>query len=238
MQSLCTSLASKEGAVISPAATVALGGVTWSPSFFHSRRSLRASLKPASSSPLYLRRLYRALLRSLLPFFPLARAHTRMHIDMRTCICMTRDSSTSTIRRVRRSTPPRFNIQTICNNFAATIISPPTRAHPVPPFRFCSTLAFSVAPTLSFVLLHKPSSSASPSLPFIPSSLPCSPCIPTSSSPFFPVFDRVSSTARRDMARSNTHLRETLRLLHGVHRTFIFHPATAIILNRRAGINI
>lgn len=64
-------------------------------------------------------------------------------------VCTTRDSSTSTIRGARRSTPPRFNIQTICNNFAATItsffplrpffslsLSHSSRTSVLPPFRF------------------------------------------------------------------------------------------------------
>lgn len=50
MQSLCTSLASKEGAVISPAANAALGGVTCPPFLLPLSRSLRASLKPPPAS--------------------------------------------------------------------------------------------------------------------------------------------------------------------------------------------
>lgn len=82
--------------------------------------------------------------------------HTYVRRGVRIQVCTTRDSSTSsTIHRVRRSTPPRFNIQTICNNFAATIT--PSRAPVLPPARFCNTLAFSVLPSLSLALSLFPS---------------------------------------------------------------------------------
>lgn len=50
MQSLCTSLASKEGAVISPAATVELGSVTCPPSLSFPRTPF-VSLKPTLIPP-------------------------------------------------------------------------------------------------------------------------------------------------------------------------------------------
>lgn len=98
------------------------------PSFFHSRRSLRASLKPPPA-PCATSPAPPSSHVASLPFLSLSLARACIRVryvrrGVRVQVCTTRDSSTSsTIRRVRRSTPPRFNIQTICNNFAATITS-------------------------------------------------------------------------------------------------------------------
>lgn len=138
--------------------------------------------------------------------------HTYVRRGVRIQVCTTRDSSTSsTIHRVRRSTPPRFNIQTICNNFAATIT--PSRAPVLPPSRFCNTLAFSVLPSLSLALSLFPSFFSNHHLQLrrlyrlFPPPLP-PPLFPLAQFPcFFPppiLPDRVSSTARRDVARTNT----------------------------------
>lgn len=178
MQSLCTSLASKEGAVISPAANAALGGVTCPPFLLPlSRRSLRASLKPppapcaASTAFSYVARS--SLPSSLARTYVYARAYMDVRHGVRVQVCTTRDSSTSsTIHRVRRSTPPRFNIQTICNNFAATItlfLLPVPLSYLPPDFA-----ALLLSPSLSLPLalsILAPPSSASPSLSFIPSPL-------------------------------------------------------------------
>lgn len=176
------------------------------------------------------------------------RVHTCTYVrrGVRVQVCTTRDSSTSsTIHRVRRSTPPRFNIQTICNNFAATItpfLPPPC---PCPTSLLISQhscflrLSLSLALALSILLL-KPPSSASPSLSFIPSPLfpPPSPNSPVS----FPFLSRptVFLPPHEETWHVRTHPhRDFARLLYGVvHCTSIFHPATAITLNRRAGINI
>lgn len=236
MQSLCTSLASKEGAVISPAANAALGGVTCPPFLLplSRRRSLRALPLNLLQPP--------ALPLSLSLVLSLSRVHRNMRVHTYARVCMTRDSSTSsTIHRVRRSTPPRFNIQTICNNFAATI-TPPLPPPLVPlsslPPDFAALLlspSFSLSSPPIFFLL-KPPSSAPPSLSFISSS--SSPPYSPLSLPILP--DRVSSTARGDVAHTNTPTPRLCEIAPRgvVHCTSIFHPATAITLNRRAGINI
>lgn len=161
-------------------------------------------------------------------------------------VCTTRDSSTSsTIHRVRRSTPPRFNIQTICNNFAATIT--PSRAPcptslPILQHSCFLRLAISFSCSLALsVLLLKPPSSASPSLSFISSSPP--PYFPSPNSPVsspFPSCPTVFLPPHEETWHVRTHPhRDFARLLHGVvHCTSTFHPATAITLNRRTGINI
>lgn len=102
MQTLCISLESKEGDVISPAAVAPLGGVTC-----HSLSSLFAYTR-RTSVPLLAHSL--SLCISLYFFVPLTHSST---------------SCTPAILGVR-STPAYFNIQTICNNFAATITSPST----------------------------------------------------------------------------------------------------------------
>lgn len=225
------------------------------PSFFHSHRSLRVSLKPPPASCAASPALpYVALLSS---FLSLSRVHTNTRVH--TCtyvrttwctyiqVCTTRDSSTSsTIHRVRRSTPPRFNIQTICNNFAATIT--PSRAPVLPPARFCNTLAFSVLPSLSLALSLFPSFFSNHHLqlrrlyrlfpPLLPPPYFPSPNSPVSS-PFLSC-PTVFLPPHEETWHVRTHPhRDFARLLHGVvHCTSTFHPATAITLNRRTGINI
>jgi len=87
MQSLCTSLASKEGTVISPAANAALSGVTCPPFLLPLSRSRRASLKPPPTSRLLLRRF--AL------FLSLSRVHTRTY------------DAVYVYKYARRAIPPR-----------------------------------------------------------------------------------------------------------------------------------
>lgn len=173
--------------------------------------------------------------------------HTYVRRGVRIQVCTTRDSSTSsTIHRVRRSTPPRFNIQTICNNFAATIT--PSRAPVLPPARFCNTLAFSVLPSLSLALSLFPSFFSNHHLQlrrlyrlFPPLSPP--PYFPSPNSPVSSPFlscPTVFLPPHEETWHVRTHPhRDFARLLHGVvHCTSTFHPATAITLNRRTGINI
>lgn len=180
------------------------------PSFFHSRRSLRVSLKPppalCAASPVLLRS------RCSLPFsLARARAHVyiRMRHGIRVQVCTTRDSSTSsTIHGVRRSTLPRFNIQTICNNFAATI-TPfllPVPLSYLPPDFAALCLSFSLFPScFSQTTIF----SLAVSLSFIPSPLfPCpSPPPPSPNSLVsFPFLSRPCffHRTKRDVARTNT----------------------------------
>jgi len=141
--------------------------------------------------------------------------HTCTYVRRGVQVCTTCDSSTSsTIHGVRRSTLPRFNIQTICNNFAATIIP----SYPCPCstsllisqhscfLRLCLSLSLALAPSMlssfSTILLNLhhhlqlrhlyrlfPPPCLTPYYYFFP--LPILP-------------DCVSSTARRDVARTST----------------------------------
>jgi hypothetical protein len=145
-------------------------------------------------------------------------------------VCTTRNSSTSTIRRVRRSTSPRFNIQTICNNFAATITSPPapslhrclcpTSLSVLQHSRF---LRFSLSLSLVLSVLLRPSS-ASLSLSFIPPSA-LVPLVPPSAPPALPTQPRFFHRTKRRGTFEHTHT-ETLRDYSGAVCTV---PSSSIL---------
>lgn len=209
------------------------------PSFFHSHRSLCTSLKPPPA-PCTLPLPLLPSLRDVALFLSLSHVHTytRVHIytyirrgvQVRVQVCTTRDSSTSsTIYRVRRSTPPRFNIQTICNNFAATItpfLLPVPLSLYLPPDFAALLLSLSLFLSLSrlpHILFLKPPSSASPSLSFIPSPLiPPSPNSPVSS-PFLSC-PTVFLPPHEETWHVRTHPhRDLARLLHGVVHALYLH---------------
>lgn len=204
--------------------------------------TLRSSLKPppAPRIPSFL--LYCSLF-LFFSFLHFSLAHTHTHVSTCAYIPCVRArraiSSTSTIRRVRRSTPPRFNIQTICNNFAATITSSPTVATVLPSSRFCSAYTHSYSPSprlsrsssfpISFFRKHRRFSAVSiVYFPSLPSTSPRSPrAFLFLFSSFFsavllPPYENAALCAFRTHPHRDSLSRDCFTVLH---RIFIFHPA-------------